>query len=590
MDNSLLHHLPDELLEAIASLLPPADTLAFGSTCRRGNKIAYEHLIWRAHCVLGWQYWEPKHELEEKLKQPPVATQWRKLYNERSKTDKKALDTFEEMLSTQQHRFQRMEEINAVGYDAKDVLLNLRNNTPDDAEDVLARRWHADAVLGQIHRRTAIGKWRRLQRRQMVRLEEVLGSFDLFVLGGSKGDLNELDQEFDRLAEAVRHEYDGFDDMSIRDKATHVADYLRKQQLVGNPDIENYHALRNNFLSMALFDEVHTSLPLQSVAIYCAVARRLGVNAKPSNYPEHVHAVVEAPSDVSLDGRSRVAIPDAEPELMFMDPWRQSEEVPQDQLTLRLSQMGVPPTQHGSHLGAGSNLAIALRTGRNIMYSVQDARDRQRGTTRRSSHPDPELAWYSMLWSMMVLGDPDPAAALVRRRQCLPYLAEHFQQHYPWDIGFVENIIVPMFDGDRELHVLMHMITTHRAGDRNAKAPCPRDSDEKNNDVKFKVGQHFQHKRYGYEGFIIGWDHKCSAEPRWIQQMRVDDLPRGREQPFYNVVADDKSQRYVAEENISRMYMKPGDNMMQLAGRYFKRWDDDNKAFVSNLRDEYPDD
>ena len=54
--------------------------------------------------------------------------------------------------------------------------------------------------------------------------------------------------------------------------------------------------------------------------------------------------------------------------------------------------------------------------------------------------------------------------------------------------------------------------------------------------VEFKIGQHFQHKRYGYEGFIIGWDFMCSADARWIYQMRVDDLPRGREQPFYNVM------------------------------------------------------
>lgn len=54
--------------------------------------------------------------------------------------------------------------------------------------------------------------------------------------------------------------------------------------------------------------------------------------------------------------------------------------------------------------------------------------------------------------------------------------------------------------------------------------------------------------------------------------------------------ADDKSQRYVAEENIERSSEAPNENLMQLAGRYFKRWDDATKAFVSNIKDEYPDD
>lgn len=533
MDHSLLNRLPDELLEAIACLLVPSDTLAFGSTCKRANKIAYEHLLWRAHCVLGWNYWEPKHELVEKLEGPPAATRWRKLYNERRLTDKKALDLFNDLLSTQQHRIQRTEDISDLGYDVKDLLLRLKNKTPEDAEDVLARRWYADAILGQIHRRTALEKWSRLQKRQMVRLEEVLGAYDLFVLGGKKGDLLDIDKEFDRLAEDIRNAHSGFDDFSIREKTIRVAEHLRSLQLVGNPSVDDYHALRNNFLSMALFDDLHTSLPLQSVAIFCAVARRLEINAKPSNYPEHVHAVIEAPPDVTLDGRQRLAPSEDGPELMFMDPWRQSEEIPREHLALRLVQMGVPEPQRNNLLGPGSNLAITLRAGRNIMYSVQEARDRQRGFSQRTPYPDMESAWYSMLWSMMILGDADPAAALHRRRQCLPYMAEHFQQHFPEDLGMVENLIGPMFGGEREHHVLMHVFTTNRAADRNAKAPTRRDSDDK---VQFKIGHHFQHKRYGYEGVVIGWDANCTADPRWISQMRVDDLPRGRDQPFYNVM------------------------------------------------------
>lgn len=54
--------------------------------------------------------------------------------------------------------------------------------------------------------------------------------------------------------------------------------------------------------------------------------------------------------------------------------------------------------------------------------------------------------------------------------------------------------------------------------------------------------------------------------------------------------AQDKSVRYVAEENIARMYDPPCASLMQLAGRYFKRWDGEKRAFVSNIRDEYPDD
>jgi F-box protein 21 len=54
----------------------------------------------------------------------------------------------------------------------------------------------------------------------------------------------------------------------------------------------------------------------------------------------------------------------------------------------------------------------------------------------------------------------------------------------------------------------------------------------------------------------------------------------------------DKSVRYVAEENIEPVSndTEPSEAMMRLAGRHFRRWDNDARLFVSNVRDEYPDD
>lgn len=53
---------------------------------------------------------------------------------------------------------------------------------------------------------------------------------------------------------------------------------------------------------------------------------------------------------------------------------------------------------------------------------------------------------------------------------------------------------------------------------------------------------------------------------------------------------EDKSVRYVAEENIVDTEMEVGVNLMRLAGRHFKRWDETSKTFISNIKDEYPDD
>ncbi|RMY59681.1 hypothetical protein D0865_01949 [Hortaea werneckii] len=669
MDASPFAKLPDELLEAIILHLPPASTTAFALACRRTSKIAHEPRVWRRHCLAEYRYWQPHHEFKEKLTLPPAQTQWRQLFAERRRTDAEAAVLFEALLLTQQERYARMERIANWGYDVKDLLLGIVDGTPEDAEDVLARRYHANAILGSIHRMKAVEKWMRLQRQQMVRLEEVLGAYDLFVLAGRRGDLSDIEREFDRIAENIRQRDPDFDELSVRRKAGQIAKYLRSEKLVGNPNEENYHALRNNFISMALFEEPHTSLPLQSVAIYCAVARRLGVNARPSNYPHHVHAVIEAPSTHTLDGKPRPIThpprpdnddqPPDETEIMHMDPWRSSTETPRSDLLTRLIQMGIPPSHHPHCLAATSNLEIALRTGRNLMNSVSEARDlAHTGVSPSTPTPDIDAAWYSMLWSMFILGESSAASALHRRRQILPYLIEHYQAHFPEDLGLIERIVPPLLEGQREWHVLLHLITTARKVDRNARAPCYRagirgpvagdveEGLEKSSSssassspgppssslpyapggpgypdapptgpergpesegqggggrggggrdplaaaVTWKIGTYFRHKRYRYAGIVIGWDTSCGAEPAWIEQMRVDDLPRGRHQPFFNVVADDKSLRYVAEENILPDHSRPGPTLMGIAGRYFKRWDQELGKFVSNLRDEYPDD
>ena len=52
---------------------------------------------------------------------------------------------------------------------------------------------------------------------------------------------------------------------------------------------------------------------------------------------------------------------------------------------------------------------------------------------------------------------------------------------------------------------------------------------------------------------------------------------------------EDRSVRYVAEENIE-IVTEATEALMELAGRHFKRWDAAACRFVSNIKDEYPDD
>lgn len=532
--------LPDELLGAIIAQLDSAeDTIRLGHVCRRLYRLVTVSSVWRWHCVSSWNTWDLRYDLDSKISRPPLQTDWRGLYIERRQIDRRATGLFEMLLSTQQSRASRVHELAVLGDYIKDLLLRISRDTPDDAEDVLARRWYADAVLGLASRRHAVEVWRRLQRGESVELEAALGAYDQFVLGCNPR-TRAIKSSLDDFAAAIREGVSGFVDFTIRQKAIRIAEHLRSEGVVGMANEEDYHALRNNFLSLALSGEDggrRGCLPLQSVAIYCAIAQRLGVDARPSNFPRHVHAVISAPADVNLDGQPRANGAHASEEelTMYLDPFRSSDEVPAERLHTLLSRIGIPAHSHAESLGPASTLEMVLRTGRNILVSVEGVRmpgveDTGSETEQR---PDPDAAKYAALWSLFIIGDSDAAAALTRRRQVTRFLLEQLQTGYPQDVCTFAETAPSLLEGLPEQALLLELVDGLVAEDGEAKVPKPRFP---GNEVAHRVGTYFEHRRYGYRGFIVGWDSRCAAAAGWIVQMRVDDLPRGRDQPFYNVV------------------------------------------------------
>ncbi|GAQ88307.1 UVR domain containing protein [Klebsormidium nitens] len=71
----------------------------------------------------------------------------------------------------------------------------------------------------------------------------------------------------------------------------------------------------------------------------------------------------------------------------------------------------------------------------------------------------------------------------------------------------------------------------------------------------FRLGQKIRHAQLGYRGVICGMDWQCFESSEWMEKNGVDNLPRGRQQPFYQVLVDMQQSpstlvAYVAEENV----------------------------------------
>lgn len=598
-----LTDLPTEILEAIFLHLDPQALLSVSQTNKPIRALATDSpIIWRHLCQTRFKTWDSRHNIAAKYRGPLSNVDWKALFITRIEIEWKTKTLLNRILTTQHERIRCINEIANFGYDAKETLLR-ECACPEDADDVLARRYYANAILERIHRDIAINVWKDLRDGVDVPMERALGAYDVFARTGEDVDTDVVTQDIDHLAHGLLQQYPHFRHMNSRRKASTLASYLRDQDYTGVPDT-SYRALQNSFIGLVLRSPTHESLPIVSVAIYCAVAQRLGLDARPCGLLFHVYTIVYAPKNYNLDGKYKPTS-SAELDYMYLDPFRSSDEVRQDDLQRMLRNMGVPSSKHNTYLSCTTTREMVLRTARNIMNSVQTIRQTEAGTrSLRPSwltiHPDMDNAFYATIWAMLLLessddpatGRPDPNSpvAMLRRRQYLPYLLDHFQTHYPWDVTLLSRYVIPMFCNQPEGHRLSQFVQSMHQVDAMPKRVVRRIA--RSRKVAFKVGQLFQHRRYGYEGVITGWDVACGAGEEWIMNQDVDGLPHGRDQAFYHVLVCDKSVRYVAEENIRPVapLTQPSEAMLRLAGRHFKRWDAGNGIFVSNVRDEYPDD
>ena len=134
-----LSELPIEVLHQIISYLPPSSLPIIQTVSRNFNDLP-QPLLWRDHCCTHFKYWNPEHNLEEKLAGAVAETDWKKLFTNRYSIDRSITCDVNGILASQRNRIEKAERIMRHGYDAKDTLLQ-HLNVDDDAEDVLARRY-----------------------------------------------------------------------------------------------------------------------------------------------------------------------------------------------------------------------------------------------------------------------------------------------------------------------------------------------------------------------------------------------------------------------------------------------------------------
>ncbi|KAK7509008.1 Hemimethylated DNA-binding protein YccV like-domain-containing protein [Phyllosticta citriasiana] len=635
--------LPDEILTNILFYLDPDGLNAVQPTNRRLQSVAAQEILWRHNCRVHFHHWNPKHDYTALLQRPVAQVRWRQLFVQRKRIEVKARRLVDELVATHKQRGAHIEWLAAQGYDVKDELLR-QKSVDEEQEDVLARRYWANAALTAIHRSMAMEEWARLRRGEPTSLERVLGAYDLFVIDSAEGigDFDDISARLDDLAARFKAKHPDYLELGLRERALHLVEFLRAAGFTGVPP-ERYGRIEQSFIGLALAGDTHEALPLVTVAIFCCVAERLGINAQPCGYPMHIYAIVKAPEGESLDGpgapnTTNSIYPD-EPDIMYLDPFRSELEVPRSRLESQLMSWGASPQNFPMFLSSASVTEMVIRSARNMRRAIEVGGEAEPlqppGAARLThSHLDLNAALHAAMWAWAFLERGDNASMTVpgaadivthRRRILMTKVIQLMLEHVPWETFLAERYMGPLFWDLPESHDFARVIGEQYVADRMAMAPKLRRSrvESQSNDnasssssssfssssqvdedihasnqpptysapVRHTIGTPFRHARYLYYGVIIGWDPSCSATEEWALTMNVDRLPNGRNQAFYNVLCEDSTARYVAEENITPTSEEPPGWLREgLAGRYFLRWDKEGKKFVSNVREEYPDD
>ncbi|CAG7997806.1 unnamed protein product [Penicillium salamii] len=576
-----LIHLPDEILNSVLCYSSPRSCAALEQTNTRFRPVTNEPLLWREYCQSHYKFWDNRHEIRQKLSRPVQSTDWKALFVSRYLVDCSVTRILGCILDSQTGRIEKFRSVVDLGYDAKDTLL--RHGCVNSGDDVLARRYYARALLTCLHRSIAIPEWVKVRRGEPVELERALGCFDLFVPGKGYGDLDEIQDSLTGILHRFVTSCTDLVFLSPRAKALAIASWLEVNGLTGIDPGREYHTLDHNFLGMALQTTGHNSLPLVSAAIFCFVARGIGLNAQPCGFPFHVHVIVTPQPGLDMEGNT--VAEDRKGEPLYLDPFRGARETPVSALRSQLAFLGMSTQDQITTLGESDTSAVVLRCGKNILNSIR----------LESQHPealntsmDVVSAKYAAIWSVMLLSSDSRPTDL---RHHLPRLMELFVADFPSDLFLIEKYIVPLFQGLYEHEHILERLHVMKTVDEIPKRVRRRS--EGNTSIRYAVGQVFRHRRYNYTAVITGWDSECGAGEPWMMRMGIDRLEAGRHQSFYHVLVEDRSVRYVAEENVELILLNftelPG-SLTAIAGKHFKRWDEKNLMFVSNMKDEYPND
>lgn len=327
-------------------------------------------------------------------------------------------------------------------------------------------------------------------------------------------------------------------------------------QFKGN-EFDYYNPL-NSYIHQVLLRR--TGIPISLSVFYMTLAHKLGVHLEPVNFPNHfLLRWCQRP-------RGNEDIYD----FVYIDAFGKGK-----QLTAKECEYLIGHQVTADYYSAISTTEVLLRMVGNLLNIGK----RQEGNEKSYQLLRDSLDLYLTI-------NPDNVQYLLLQARLYFHLGiwpekvldilQHIQALDPSQHGAVGYLVQ---------HTLEHI--QHK---KHPVSPeVKRRSSAEHLEVQYSVGLIMKHKRSGYNCVIYGWDPKCTMSQEWITTMRVHQLSKGANQPFYNVLVQDGTCRYAAQENLEP-HSAPLEIGHPEVGRYFSEFVESHYVANEELQTRYPED
>nr|CAI5841008.1 unnamed protein product [Callosobruchus analis] len=324
---------------------------------------------------------------------------------------------------------------------------------------------------------------------------------------------------------------------------------FQQKGFIGNN--HTYYMPQNSFINWVL--EKHQGLPITLAIVFEAVARRLGLRCEPISFPAHFLLRFCESQDPDSDW-------------YYIDVFNFGQVV----------RKGACPHSHFS----GSRDLFPVAT---AVQVVERMANNLEVSARQHAAPNGRIARLRSSLELLKLVNPRDISALVS-------LARLYMLHN-MDTKPLEHFLLSQeFEVPEQAQRVVHMLRDYEAHHARTDAPPfgQVEAAQRSHNLLYAVGMVMKHLTLNYHCVIYDWDPVCLAAAEWQAQNNVDRLQLKHEQPFYNVLVEDGSHRYVAQENLRPTSDRGAIYLNDDVGRHFSHFFETHYVPNAEKEKEYP--